>query len=372
MRTAARRLLTASLILLSLALASAASAQTVPELFQKMKDQVKAEKWADALVTIEVIDVAAAKPENAGLRNQLTGPLAFYRGVCDANLGSADKAQADFELFLNAKPDAGIDEKVYSKKAVTAFQVAQKAVASQGPSIARAYATFQPPAAPPDVPNAAWGEGPVKWLMSDAEKATWASAANDEERSAFVERFWKTRTLEDDPTFRPTFEKRVAFADENFKQGEVRGSLTDRGMVFVLLGPPTYGGRRRLGAKEDKTEAAGMSSVGDHDASLATASQLGGSQKTNSAMGQANPRPSQTGGEVSALNDQFGGPGKQAANPDKDYQEIWHYRRDLLPKGVSYIQVDAVFITKKGYGQNVLQRDADVLATLNAAKQKPQ
>jgi hypothetical protein len=34
--------------------------------------------------------------------------------------------------------------------------------------------------------------------------------------------------------------------------------------------------------------------------------------------------------------------------------------------------VDAVFITKKGYGKNVLQRDPDVLATLNAAKQKPQ
>ena len=362
-----RNLLRASFALLALVAASDFSrAQTIPELFQKTKDQVKAEKWTDALVTIEVIDVAAAKPENAGVRSQLAGPLAFYRGVCDANLGSADKAQADFETFLNAKPDASIDEKVYSKKAVAAFQAAQKAVASQGPSLSRAYANFQPPPAKPDPANAAWGEGPVKWLMSDAEKSAWAAAATDDERAAFVEKFWKARQLEDDPTFRPTFEKRVAFADENFKQGEVRGSLTDRGMVFVLLGPPTYGGRRRIGAKEDKSEDAGMSSVGSYDAKTAEQKQLGGSMKSTGST-----RPNVSGGEVTALDDQFGGPGKQAASSDKDYQEVWHYRKDLLPKGVSYIQVDAVFITKKGYGQNVLQRDPDVLATLNAAKQKP-
>ena len=43
-------------------------------------------------------------------------------------------------------------------------------------------------------------------------------------------------------------------------------------------------------------------------------------------------------------------PGTEAAESAYDYQEVWHYRRELLPKGVSYLQVDAVFITKKGYG----------------------
>jgi GWxTD domain-containing protein len=348
------------------------AAETLPELFGKMKEQVKAEKWADALVTIEVMDVAAAKPENASMRAQLEAPLAFYRGVCDANMGNADKAEADFEAFLNAKPDAGIDEKVYSKKAVAAFQAAQKSIAAQGPSIARAYANFRPEAKPDPV-NAAWGDGPVKWLMSDSEKAAWAAAATDDERVVFVEKFWKSRNLEDDPSFRPTFEKRVAFADANFAQGEVRGSLTDRGMVFVLLGPPTYGGRRRIGAKEDKAEAAGMSSVGAFDSQTAQRQAQNqaykGAQKADNAPPGAG-KVSTT--QMAALDDQYSGPGKQAANSDKDYQEVWHYRKDLLPKGVSYIQVDATFITKKGYGQNVLQRDPDVIATLNAAKQKPQ
>jgi GWxTD domain-containing protein len=345
-----------ALVLPLLFAASVAVAATIPELFQQMKDQVKAEKWADALVTIEAIDVEAAKPANAAMKPQLAGPLAFYRGVCEANLGSADKAQAEFEAFLNVKPDAAIDEKVYSKKAVAAFAAAQKAIASQGPSISRAYANFRPPDSKPEPVNAEWGEGPVKWLMTDSEKAAWAAAKTDDERAAYVETFWKARDLEGDHTFRPAFEKRVAFADANFNQGETRGSLTDRGMVFVLLGPPTYGGRRKIGAKEDTSESAGMSSVGDHD----------------SLMAQKRLGPTTTTSQLAATNDRYTGPGTEAAQSTLDYQEVWHYRKELLPKGVSYIQVDAVFVTKKGYGTDVLQRESDILATLSAAKQKPQ
>ena len=107
--------------------------------------------------------------------------------------------------------------------------------------------------------------------MTDSERSAWAAAATDADRTAFVAKFWKARNLEDDPSFQPTFDKRVAFADANFKQGEVRGSLTDRGMVFVLLGPPTYGGRRQIKNGEDKSQAAGMSSVDSLDATSAQA-----------------------------------------------------------------------------------------------------
>ncbi len=361
MHSAARGFLKPSILLLGLAAARPTlAAPTIPELFNQMKEQVKAEKWADALVTIEVMDVEAAKPANASVKPQLEGPLAFYRGVCDANLGSADKAQADFEAFLAVKPDAGIDDKTYSKKAVAAFQAAQKSIASQGPSIARAYANFRPEAKPDPV-DAAWGDGPVKWLMSDSEKAAWAAAATDDDRQAFVVKFWKARNLEDDPSFQPGFEKRVAFADVNFKQGETRGSLTDRGMVFVLLGPPTYGGRKRLGAKDDSGQNAGMSSVGAFD-SLSAQKQV-----INSSPGGKT-----TTSQLASTNDRYVGPGTEAAQSTLDYQEVWHYRKELLPKNVSYLQVDAVFITKKGYGTNVLQRDSDILTTLSAAKVKPQ
>jgi len=353
MTTAARRIL---IVLLGLVAAERGfAAPTIPELFQQMKDQVKAEKWADAVATIEAIDVESSKPANQALKPQLEGPLAFYRGVCEANLGSADKAQSDFETFLRTKPDAGIDDKLYSKKAVTAFAAAQKAIASQGPSLLRAYAEFPAPPPGKDVPSASWGEGPVKWLMTDSEKAGWAAAATDDARAAFVEKFWKARVLEDDPSFRSTFEKRVAFADVNFKQGETPGSLTDRGMVFVLLGPPTYGGRKPLKTGDDSSDAAGMSTHSMND---------------TMAMKQLTSG-SHTSSQVAAMADRQNAPGTVAPESSMDYQEVWHYRRELLPKGISYLQVDAVFVTRKGYGQNVLQRESDILTTLSAAKRKP-
>ncbi|HTR01739.1 MAG TPA: GWxTD domain-containing protein, partial [Thermoanaerobaculia bacterium] len=273
--------------LLVLLLAPPPPGQSVAELFQKMKEEVKAEKWNDALVTMEVIDVEAAKPENAKLQGQLEGPLAFYRGVCDANAGNAEKAQADFEAFLRTKPDAGIDDKMYSKKAVAAFAAAQKAIGSQGPSLARAYAEFKPAGNVTEPASPTWGDGPVVWLMTDSEKSAWAAATTDADRAAYVEKFWKARNLEDDPSFQKNFEKRVAFADANFAVDDTskkkRGSMTDRGMVFVLLGPPTYGGRRRIGAKEDSSENAGMSSVGSFDSLTA---QKG--VQTNAMKQQAN------------------------------------------------------------------------------------
>ena len=143
-------------------------------------------------------------------------------------------------------------------------------------------------------------------------------------------------------------------------------------MVFVLIGPPTYGGRRRIGAQEDKSEDAGMSSVGDHDSTIAQTQAQGQAYKDSQKVVNPSGSGKVTTTQMASLDDSFSGPGVRAANPDLNYQEVWHYHRDLLPKGVNYIQVDAVFITKKGYGKNVLQRDPDVLATLNAAKQKPQ
>jgi GWxTD domain-containing protein len=342
------------------AVAGLAHAASLGELFGKVKEQVKAGSWSEALATMEVLDVEAAKPGNQKAQEQLAGPLSFYRGICDANLDNAVKAQADFEAFLGMQPNASIDDKVYSKKAVAAFAAAQKPIASAGPSIARAYQAFQPPARAIEPVSAAWGDGPVQWLMSLDEKAAWARLTTDPEREAFVTKFWLARDSEDDHSFRPMFEKRVAFADANLTQDDKArkpGSLTDRGMVFILLGPPTYGGRRPLKQREDANENSGVSS--------------GNSASDAIAMNRATG-PGSTSAQAVALADRQSAPNTRAPESAMNYQEVWHYRKELLPKGVSYLQVDATFITKKGYGVEVLQRDSDILTTLSAAKQKPQ
>ncbi len=130
---------------LAFAFASISAAQTLPELFGKVKAEVKSESWAEALKTLDALETEAAKPGNEGAQKQLAGPLAFYRGVCSANLGKSDEAVASFGAFLKLQPNATIDSAVYSKKAVAAFEKAQKQAAERAPSLAEAYKEFQPP-----------------------------------------------------------------------------------------------------------------------------------------------------------------------------------------------------------------------------------
>src|SRR6185503_5108524 len=122
--------------------------------------------------------------------------------------------------------------------------------------------------------------------MTAEERRTFVQMYNPVSRSEFVTAFWRARdprpeTVENE--FREEFEKRVAFADSHYTDEEIRGSLTDRGMVFVLLGPPTYIGRRPIGAGEDSGDAAGMSRFSRHDVE-AVEKAGGGSANTNVAI----------------------------------------------------------------------------------------
>ena len=70
-----------------LALAASLPAASLPELFHKAKAEIKGESWSPALQTLGALEGEAAKPGNEDARRQLAAPLAFYRGVCEANLG---------------------------------------------------------------------------------------------------------------------------------------------------------------------------------------------------------------------------------------------------------------------------------------------
>lgn len=359
-----------ALVLTLLLAAGVLAAQTVPELFQKAKAQVKGESWQDALKTMDALDAEAARPGNETYKKQLEGPLAFYRGVCQANLGQADQARASFGAFIAVQPNASIDPAMYSKKAVAAFDEARKAAAPAevpsggGPSIFNAYQEFKPPANVSDPPDEKWATGPVQWIMTADEKKTWAGLQTGADRAEFVEKFWLLRNPNPESgenTFKTGFERRAAFADAKFTQDEKkRGSVTDRGMVFVLLGPPTYGGRKPIRTGEDSSEAGGMSTTNAAATTIAQGQAAVASRSGKLSTGQA-----------AAIADRNSGPGTQAPESNNNYQEVWHYRKELLPKGVGYLQVDVVFITRKGYGVNVLQRDSPTLTTLDAAKKKP-
>ena len=127
-------------------------------------------------------------------------------------------------------------------------------------------------------------------------------------------------------------------------------------MVFVLLGAPTYAGRKPMRTGEDANDSAGMSTVGSHD-------------EDNALKGyKASGGRSVTSGKLAVQSVKFGSPGRNALDSDNNRMEVWHYRREVLPAGVPYQQVDFQFLTKKGYGANVLQRETESVNTLAAAK----
>ena len=343
-------------LLLVLAGPLPASAQTLQELFFKAKAQVKGESWTEAMKTLDRLEAESAKPGYEMARGQLEAPMAFYRGVCEANLGNAEKAQADFETFLAIRPNASMDPSMYSKKAIAAFEAARDKAAAPAEkkgdgksSLFLAFQEFRMPANSEEPAGSRWAEGPVRWIMTGDEKRRWDDLSPGADYQEFVDQFWEARNPQPgnpDNVFKTTFERRVAFADAYFLQTEeTRGSMTDRGMVFVLLGPPTYAGKKPLRTGEDTNDPDGM---------------------TNDITGPSlSPG---VGGQAPRISAYAAAGSPRILDAQQNWREVWHYRRELLPKGVGYLQVDIEFITKKGYGINVMQRDHASLATLEAAR----
>jgi GWxTD domain-containing protein len=85
-----------------------------------------------------------------------------------------------------------------------------------------------------------WLEQYVKWILSREERERFLSLGDPAEKLAFVESFWRRR----DPTpdtppneAREEHARRFAYAVANFGAG-TPGWATDRGKIYILLGPP--------------------------------------------------------------------------------------------------------------------------------------
>lgn len=94
-----------------------------------------------------------------------------------------------------------------------------------------------------------WRRGPDKFLMSDEDEKAWKAVTTDDAAAAFIDLFWARR----DPTlgtprneFREEFLTRVRYADAAFAEKRRRGALSDRGQVYILLGPPEAGTRQNM------------------------------------------------------------------------------------------------------------------------------
>ena len=86
-----------------------------------------------------------------------------------------------------------------------------------------------------------WWEGPVRYALTGDETREYRSLTTAPERATFIARFWAAR---DPAPFAPgneaeeTFWKRVRAANEFFTDTTISGWRTDRGRVYIVLGPP--------------------------------------------------------------------------------------------------------------------------------------
>jgi GWxTD domain-containing protein len=341
---------------LSLVLSSFLAA-TLPQLFQKAKDEFRFGSYAAALATLDALEAQSTQPGRDTERAALLPGLLFYRGASLAALGRPDEARQAFDAFLSIQPNARLDPAVYPKSVIAALESARESRGQPqppgGPMLAGAYRAFpRPDAGATEKPGEGWAEGPIRYLLSPEEKENFSHLLGPVSRSEFVISFWKSRDPKpetEENEFREEFEKRVAFADSRFTQDEVRGCLTDRGMVFILMGPPAYGGRKPLMAGEDVADASGLSRYSPGE--VKAAGQPGGSNADRQAR-----------------IDRVSGAGTKILDASSNWIEVWHYLRANLPKEIPYQEVVFEFVTKQGYGKNVLQRGERVLSALELAK----
>lgn len=334
----------------------------LPELFQKAKQLFNQASYSEALKTLDEMARRSTEPENEKYRTGMTPAVAFYRGACLAALGRNDEARAEFEIYLAFQPNAQLDPTVYPTKVIAALDEARRALEKkkelsvQQSSIADEYKAFHLGGREIERErDEHWADGPVGNLMTAEERRAFAQLTNPISRAEFVMNFWASRDPKPETPqneFREEFERRVAFADTHFAQDDVRGSLTDQGVVFVLLGPPTYIGRQPVRTGEDASDPSGMRKFTRNDvvAVQKTMGSLGSSAATNAAI------------------DKMTGPANTMPDSSMTWREVWHYRKELLPKKVPYQEVDFEFVTREGYGHNVLQRDAVSLNALDAAR----
>jgi GWxTD domain-containing protein len=105
-----------------------------------------------------------------------------------------------------------------------------------------------------------FGKGPAQYFMTQDELAKWKTINNDTDAKAFIDLFW----LRHDPSpgtpaneFKMVFEQRVKFADDTFGARRIRGSMTDRGHTYIVLGSPTES------VKQEKLQAPGAPGARD-------------------------------------------------------------------------------------------------------------
>jgi len=81
----------------------------------------------------------------------------------------------------------------------------------------------------------------IQLLMTGVERKIYKNIRDQALKEEFMEEFWKKRDPDmntEENEFRDEFEKRLAYANLHFKSEGIPGWKTDRGRIYIYLGPP--------------------------------------------------------------------------------------------------------------------------------------
>ncbi len=108
-----------------------------------------------------------------------------------------------------------------------------------GGSVSRSRAELTNPFLGPEY--TAWLVGAVSRLASPQEVQEYLALKEDSQADAFIQAFWDRRDPAPDKPGNPireAFDRRSADADRLYSEAGFLGRRTDRGLLYVLYGPP--------------------------------------------------------------------------------------------------------------------------------------
>jgi len=288
----------------------------------------------------DAIPEAARLPETQ--QKQALSALHFYSAIAYSAMENEMRSREELEAFFPLAPQIkSIDPAKFDARFVRAFNEVYAALHNEGSgtfdAVYPGFALFHQ--REPKIQKIEdWGESPDLVLLGTSEdKKAWQVVTDLEARRAFIEKFWSGH---DKDGFRKEFARRVAFADETFTGGKQRGALSDRGRVFVLIGPPKVIRQKPLTARESSTRIGGPTGTGEVSPQVRGNqdglrwSQIRAMATDDKNMSQIAPTPILKG-----------------------TVERWIYSRDQFPKGIPDAEATFKFITQEGYGDHVLQRE---------------
>jgi len=86
-----------------------------------------------------------------------------------------------------------------------------------------------------------WLEVVVPYIITKKEKKYYEKLKTEDQRGEFIERFWKIRDPNPDTPeneFKIEHYRRIAFSNKYFTTAGIAGWRTERGRMYIILGPP--------------------------------------------------------------------------------------------------------------------------------------